>query len=33
MFIESLVINIKDVSNNRLIVETKFVIIKTDVLI
>ena len=32
-FIENLVIKIKDVSNNRLIVELKFIIIKINVLI
>ena len=33
MFIESFIIEIKDVLNNRLIVEIKFVIIKINVLI
>ena len=33
MFIESFIIKIKDVSNNRLIVEVEFVIIKVNVLI
>ena len=33
MFIENLIIKIKNVSNNRLIVETKLIIIKINVLI
>ena len=32
-FIENLIIKIKDVSNNRLIVKIKFIIIKANVLI
>ena len=33
IFIENLIIKIKDVSNNHLIVEIKFIIIKLNVLI
>ena len=33
IFIESLIIEIKDVSNNRLIIEIKLIIIKINVLI